>query len=81
MYISKYVSLISVTYVVDTHWNCLIEAMHLQHMSIQKMNVFHHELFFTIFRTILLVQCNEHVEMNTFLCSLACIWMTIIDSQ
>ena len=26
-------------------------------------------------------QCNEHVEMNTFLCSLACTWMTIIDSQ
>ena len=26
-------------------------------------------------------QCNEHVEMNMFLCSLACTWMTIIDSQ
>ena len=26
-------------------------------------------------------QCNEHVEMNKFLCSLACTWMTIIDSQ
>ena len=25
--------------------------------------------------------CNEHVEMNKFLCSLACTWMTIIDSQ
>ena len=24
-------------------------------------------------------QCNEHVEMNKFLCSLACTWMTIID--
>ena len=24
--------------------------------------------------------CNEHVEMNEFLCSLACTWMTIIDS-
>ena len=23
-------------------------------------------------------QCNEHVEMNKFLCSLACTWMTII---
>ena len=23
----------------------------------------------------------EHVEMNKFLCSLACTWMTIIDSQ
>ena len=26
-------------------------------------------------------QCNEHVEMNQFLCSLACTWMTVIDSQ
>ena len=26
-------------------------------------------------------QFNEHVEMNKLLCSLACIWMTIIDSQ
>ena len=26
-------------------------------------------------------QCNEHVEMNKFLCSLACTWITIIDSQ
>ena len=26
-------------------------------------------------------QCNEHVEMNKFLCSLAYALMTIIDSQ
>ena len=26
-------------------------------------------------------QCNGHVETNTYLCSLACTWMTIIDSQ
>ena len=26
-------------------------------------------------------QGNEHVEMNKFLCSLACTWMTIMDSQ
>ena len=26
-------------------------------------------------------QCNEHVEMNKFLCNFACTWMTIIDSQ
>ena len=26
-------------------------------------------------------QCNEHVEMNNFLCSLACTWMAIIESQ
>ena len=29
----------------------------------------------------LMFQCNEHVEMNKFLCNLACTWMTIIDSQ
>ena len=26
-------------------------------------------------------QCNEHVEMNKFLSSLACTWMTIKESQ
>ena len=26
-------------------------------------------------------QCNEHVEINMFLCSLACTWMTISNSQ
>ena len=26
-------------------------------------------------------QCNEYIEMNKFLCSLACTSMTIIDSQ
>ena len=26
-------------------------------------------------------QGNENVEMNMFLCSLACTWMAIIDSQ
>ena len=26
-------------------------------------------------------QCNKHVEMKKFLCSLACTWMTIIYSQ
>ena len=28
-----------------------------------------------------ITQCNEHVEMNKFLCSLSCTWMTIIDNQ
>ena len=28
-----------------------------------------------------MLQCNEYVEMNKFLCSLACTWMTTIDSQ
>ena len=35
----------------------------------------------TNFSTTYYVQCNEHVEMNKFLCSLACTrasWMTII---
>ena len=27
------------------------------------------------------LQCNEYVEMNKLLCSLACTWMTIVDSQ
>ena len=26
-------------------------------------------------------QCNEHVKMDNILSSLACTWMTIIDSQ
>ena len=26
-------------------------------------------------------QCNEHVELNKFLCSLADTWMAIIESQ
>ena len=43
---------------------------------------FHHKtVFFTNFSTFFMFQCNEHVEMNTFLCSLAYTWMTIIDSQ
>ena len=49
--------------------------MHLQHMSIQKMSVFHKLL------NLFLFQCNEHVEMNKILCSLVCTWMTIIESQ
>ena len=36
---------------------------------------------FTNFSTTFKFQCNEHVEMNTFLCNLACTWMTITDSQ
>ena len=56
--------------------------MHLQHMSIQSMSVFHHKTGFSQTSQLLFMfQCNEHVEMNMFLCSLACTWMTIIDSQ
>ena len=52
--------------------------MHLQHMSI----VFHHKTGFSqTSRLLFTFQCNKHVEMNKFLCSLACTWMTIIDSQ
>ena len=43
--------------------------MHLQHMSIQTSQL------------LFMFKCYEHVEMNKFLCSLACTWRTIIDSQ
>ena len=56
--------------------------MHLQHMSIQQMSVFHHKTGFSQTSNLLLMfQCNEHVEMSKFLCSFACTWMTIIDNQ
>ena len=46
------------------------------------MSVFHHKTGFSQFSQLLFMfKCNEHVEMNKFLCSLACTWMTIIDSQ
>ena len=46
------------------------------------MRVFHHKTGFSQTSHLLFMfQCNEHVEMNTFLRSLACVWMTIIDSQ
>ena len=46
------------------------------------MNVFHHQTGFSqTFPLLFMFPCNEHVEMNKFLCSLACTWMTIIDSQ
>ena len=56
--------------------------MHLQHMSIEYMSVFHHKLFFhKLLNNFFMFQCNEHEEMNKCLCSSACTWMTIIDSQ
>ena len=56
--------------------------MHLQYMSIQLMSVFHHKTGFSQTSQLLFMfQCNEHVEMNKVLCSLACTWMTIIASQ
>ena len=49
---------------------------------------FNKRVFFIINRfsqtsqLLFMFQCNEHiVEMNKFLCSLACTWMTKIDSQ
>ena len=47
--------------------------MHLQHMSIQKMSVFHRKTgFLQTSQLLFMFQCNEHVEMNKFLCSFAC---------
>ena len=53
--------------------------MHLQHNVILINESFHYELFHKLLN-FFLFQCNEHLEMNKFLCSLACTWMTIIDS-
>ena len=46
------------------------------------MSVFHHKTgYLQTSQLLLMFQCNEHVEMNKFLCSLTCTWMTVIDSQ
>ena len=43
---------------------------------------FHHKTGFSqTSQLFFMFQCNEHVEMNKFLCSLAYIWMTIIDNH
>ena len=43
---------------------------------------FHQKTCFSqISQLLFMFQCNENVETNKFLCSLACTWMTIIDSQ
>ena len=39
------------------------------------------QVFSQTSQLLFMLQCNEHVEMNKFLCSLACTWMTIKDSQ
>ena len=50
--------------------------------SFNKLMFFHHKTGFSQTSQLLFTfQCNEHVEMNKFLCSLACTWMTRIDSQ
>ena len=69
-------SLFSVTYIVGTHQCVPTRYVH----SINER--FHHNQDFSQTSQILFMfQCNEHVEMNKFLCSLACTWMAIIDSQ
>ena len=46
------------------------------------MSDFHHKTVFSQTSQLLfMIKCNEHVEMNKFLCSLACTWMTIVGSQ
>ena len=56
--------------------------MHLQHMSISINECFYHKTGFSQKSQLLFMfQYNEHVEMNKFLCSLTCTWMTITDSQ
>ena len=46
------------------------------------MSVFQHKTgFLQTSQLLLMFQYNEHVEMSMFLCSFACTWMTIIDSQ
>ena len=45
------------------------------------MSVFHYKLFSQLLKYFFMIQGNEDVEMNKFLCSLACTWMKIIDSQ
>ena len=56
--------------------------MHLQYVSNSITECFHHRTGFSQTSQLLFMfQCNEYVEMNKFLCSFACTWMTIIDSQ
>ena len=49
--------------------------------SIIKCFFFHLKLFSQTPQQLFNISVNEHVEMNKFLCSLACTLMTIIDSQ
>ena len=77
--------LILVTYVVGTHCNCPIEAIPMCTYNICQLNklVFFTIIFFfhKLLKYFSMFQCHEHVEMNKVLYSLACTWMTIIDSQ
>ena len=57
--------------------------VHLQYVSNPITECFFNikQVFHKLLNYFLMFQCNEHVEMNKFLCSFACTWMTIIDSQ
>ena len=80
VYISKYGFLISEPYVVGTHCNCLIEAIPMCTYNRCPFNI-HHTGFPQTSQLLFMFQCNGHVELNTFLCSLACTSMTITSSQ
>ena len=46
------------------------------------MSVFHYKTgFLQTSQLLFMFKCNEHVETNKFLRSLACTWMTITNSQ
>ena len=57
--------------------------MHLQHIShnchFNKLVFFTINFFNKLLNYFFMFQCDEHVEINKFLCSLSCTWMTIID--
>ena len=84
MILDKCLFLIFSNMLVGTHWNCLIEAIPMCTYNICQFNKL---VFFTInffsqtSQLLFMFRCNEHVEVNKFLCILACTWMTIIDSQ
>ena len=54
---------------------CTYNICHLN-----KLWFFNINFFYKLLNYFLMFPCNERVEMS-FLCSLACTWMTIIDSQ
>ena len=49
--------------------------------SFNKLVFFIINVFYKLLGYFFMFQCNEHVEINKSLCSLAGTWMTIIDSQ
>ena len=74
VYISKYVSLISVT------CGSLRQFQYAPATYVNSINECISPYFFSQMSKLLLVfQFNEHVEMNKILCSLACTWITIVD--